>query len=172
MFISLSLYVISVFLPWFIEHSQSPLAIFPPFRTVSRFWSFQVVMDNFQGNKLLNSLVLRFQEYWFVSPLYASPERVFQGWLFVFVFQILGVIAGATSVVKEKVRGKPLPLICAITCSILTLVVCFFQLVRQSAPGRGHAWTSISFDIGFFLALISVILWLVSPLIDKLMKQS
>lgn len=157
---SLSLYVISVFLPWLIEVSFISYRV----RNVSTFWSFQVVMNN----KRVNPIVLRFQEYWFISSLYTSPEGVFQGWLFIFAFQILGIIAGAINIVKEKVKGKPLPMICTITCSILSLVLCCFQLLRQLAPGRGYLWLSASFDIGFRLAVISVVLWLASLLICRL----
>lgn len=171
MVVSLSLYIISVFQPWLIERGTSPLAIHPPFGSVSRFWSFQVVIDLLQGNKLLNSIVLKFQEYWFASPRYVFPSGLFHTWLGVFVFQILGVITGATSIIKEKVKGKPLPLICTITCSTLSLILCYFQLLNQSAPGRGFSSLSINFEIGFSLALISVILWTVPLWIDKLLKR-
>lgn len=171
MVVSLSLFAISVSQPWLIERGRSPLAIFPPLYSVSRFWSFQVVIDLLQGNKLLNSIVLRFQEYWFASPRYVFPSGLFHTWLFVFVFQMLAVVTGATSIVKEKVKGKLLPLICTVIFATLSLILCYFQLLRQSAPGRGFSSLSISFDIGFFLALISAILWTVPLWIDKLMKR-
>jgi len=172
MIVSLGLYVGSVLLPWLIEHGESPLDIHPPIRNVSRFWSFQVVEDLFQGSRLVDTFVFKFREFWFASLSYAYPERVYRGWLLVFVFHMLGVIAGAISVVKENVREKPIPLFCAVACAILSLVVCSFQYVMQSAPGRGYSWLSVSFGIGFFLALISTMLWLFSLSIKKLYKQS
>lgn len=169
--ISLALSVISILLPWLWEKGRSPLAIYPPITSSSRFWSYQAVVNVFSGTHLTNSFVLRFQEYWIPSTLHAYPLNIYLGWFFVFVFQIIGIVAGATSTVKETVKGKPLPLILTITCSILSLILCCFQLFKQSAPGRGLVGLSVNFDIGFFIALISTVLWTVPLWIDKLMKR-
>lgn len=170
--VSVSLFVISVFLPWLIERSQSPLAINPPIRHASHFWSFQVVMDTFLWSENSgNSVVLRLGEYWFLSHEYAHPVYVFQGWLLAFVFQTLGILTGAIAIVTERVKGRPPPLIWAITFSALSLLLCCFQAVRQLDPARGHAWTTVNLEIGFALALASVILWLVSLRTKRLRER-
>ena len=167
--VSLVLFVASIFLPWLSENGRSPLAVYPPIRIVSQFWSYQAVINVLYSSRLVDSFVLRFKEYWFSREF--GYLNVFQGWILVFLFQILAVATGAISVVKEKVKGKPLALICTITCSTLSLILCYFQLLRQSAPGRGINYLSVNFDIGFCIALISVILWIVPLWIDKLLRR-
>jgi hypothetical protein len=164
---SLALFVVSIFRPWLLEHGWSPFI--PSMRKVSQFWSYQVVISRFHGASLKNSLVLMFQEFWFFRE-FGYPE-VFQGWILVFLFQILAVTAGAISTVKEKVKGKPLPLICTIACVTLSLLLCYFQFLKQSTLRGGYAYTSIYFDMGFFLALISGILWTVPLWIYKMMQR-
>lgn len=76
------------------------------------------------------------------------------------------VVAGAVGIVKERVNGKPLPLVCSTICSILTLIFGYFQWVRQLESRKQivnvFIASSVSFDMGYYLALIAVILWLVS----------
>lgn len=162
MAVSLSLYTISVLLPWVIEYGNL-LEI----NHVNRSWSFQTVTEVFRGNRPMDLLVWRFLEYWFFPPfstyLYLDISR---DWFLVFGFQMIVVVTGAVGLVKEKVNGKPLPLVYSTICSILTLILGYFQWVRQLELRRQivnvFVASSVSFDMGYYLALISVILWLVS----------
>ena len=79
---------------------------------------------------------------------------------------MITVATGAIGILKQKVKDKPLPLIVSTICSIVALVLGCFQWLRQLEWGGSMSnditHFSVSFDIGFYLALISVILWLVS----------
>ncbi len=148
MVISLSLYVISISQPWLILYTGSRIWS----SSTSRFWSFQVVTHVFRGEKLLNSYTLHFQDFWFFSEF----SHLYYGWFLVFVLQILGVVTGAVSIVKQRVKNKPLPITLTIVCLILSLVLLFFQsqLLKQ------HLYPSlVDRALGFPFALVSVILW-------------
>lgn len=169
MVVSLALFVTSIFLPWVAEHRRSTLGG----RINSQFWSYQTIINVFYDTRRGYPLILRFQEYWFPSTEYAYPPNIYHGWFFVFVFQIIGIVTGAIGIFKENVKGKPLPLILTSTCLISSLILCGFQLLKQSAAGRSYIG-SISapyFDIGFSLAIISTMLWTVPLWIDKLLKR-
>ena len=181
---SLSLYTISVFLPWAIEKGASSRVWMDPKRThhVRRFRSFQAEIEVFRDDKLMDLLVLRFLEYW--SPqtngLYAY---LYHGWVLVLVFQVLAVMSGVASVLKQKGRGKRLVLDCSTACFVLSLALCIFQLVRQWELQGGwyrsmvfctnaYCLLTINFDIGFYLALIGVILWIIPPSYNRLHQAS
>lgn len=150
MVISLSLYVISISQPWLILYTGSPSWSV----SISRFWSFQVVTDVFRRGELLNSYILHFQDFWFFSEF----SHLYYGWFLVFVLQILGIITGAISIVKERVKDRPLPITLTMVCLILSLVLLFFQsqfyLLKQYPIG-----SLVERALGFPFALVSVILW-------------
>lgn len=148
MVISLSLFVISISQPWLILYTGSPRWS----SSISRFWSFQVVTHVFRGGELLNSNILHFQDFWFLSEF----SHLYYGWFLVFVLQILGIITGAISIVKERVKNKPLPITLTMVCLILSLVLLFFQsqLLKQYPIG-----SLVERAVGFPFALVSVILW-------------
>jgi len=106
--------------------------------------------------------VIQFQEYWFVS----ESSDIYHGWFLVFVFQILGIITGAISIVKERVKNKPLPITLTMVCLILPLVLLFFQSQLLIHSFLSYVHTAI----GFSLALVSVILW-TFPLWNDRVKQ-
>jgi len=110
------------------------------------------VTQVFLGGELLNSNILHFQDFWFLSEF----SHLYYGWFLVFVLQILGIITGAISIVKERVKNKPLPITLTMLCLIFSLVLLFFQsqLPRQY-PFHSYVHTAI----GFSTALVSVILW-------------
>lgn len=169
MAVSLSLYAVSIFLPWMIEYGNH--AKDEELHCVNRYWSFQMSSDaegKARGMPFAERVLLwRFHEYWFFPPfftyLYLDISR---DWFFVFIFQMIMVVAGAVGIVKERVNGKPLPLVCSTIGSILTLIFGYFQWVRQLELRRQivdvFIASSVSFDMGYYLALIAVILWLAS----------
>jgi len=161
---SLALFVASIFLPWLSEYGISPLAISPRIRIVSQFWSFQAVINVFSGDRLITSHILRFQNLWFDREFGGYPNA-YQGWMWLFMFQLLAVASGFLSIVREKVRGHPLPLISAISTSAVTLILGYHQLIRHSTSGRGFSSFSVNIDTGFLLAPFSVVLWLISLMI-------
>jgi len=169
MAVSLSLYAVSVFLPWVVEDGWNSLV---SQYYIEKFWSFQWVGEVFRADKSIGLFVFRFFEYW--SPqTYGLYAYVYQGWVLVLVFQILTVISGAVSILKQNVWGKPIPLVCSTICPITTLIVCYFQSVRQFELVREHVVlgyipSTLSFDIGLYLALISVILWIISLSFDQI----
>jgi len=175
--ISPSLYAISIFQPWLIEHYYSFARFRGASSSVIMYWSFQAVEDIFRYDELANSTTWRFHEYWFVSSEHYSG--MLQGWLLIFIFQILTIASGVLSIVKLKVRDRPVPLFCTIFCSLFTLIICYLQWIRQLPPaGRmlplimGYLGkVSVNFTTGFFIALVSFTLWLVSLLIYKISER-
>jgi hypothetical protein len=169
--VSLSLYVISILQPWVVERYFNILL--PEDRSF-QFWSFQGVMGVVPDGNLS---VFRFFEYWTPQTDGWHPYA-YQGWLWfsVFVFQIIAVVAGVASMVRERVKGEALLPISSTTCLILTLILGYFQFVRQLELHREHfdilgiTGSSINIDIGFHLTLISVILWTISLSFDQLVK--
>lgn len=170
MAVSLSLYALSVFQPWVVEDGWNLLV--SRYYNIQKFWSFQLVIEVFRDDKLTDVFVFRFFEYW-TPQTDGRYAYVYQGWVLVLAFQILTVISGAVSILKQKVRGKPIPLVCSTICSIATLIVGYFQSVRQFELVREHVVlgyipSTLSFDIGLYLALISVILWIISLSFDQI----
>jgi len=89
---------------------------------------------------------------------------------------MIGVVAGAASIVRKRVKGESFLPIYSTTCLILTLILGYFQFVGQLELQREHfdilgiTGSSINFDIGFQLALISVMLWIISLSLDQIIK--
>lgn len=174
---SLVVFVVSIFLPWLSESDQFPFLIYPPFHIHGQFWPFQAVLNMPSGDNVAGSFTLRFHEFWFardfVNPnsgimdlyphLWRRPD-IYRGWMFVFVFQMLGVAAGILSIVKERVKGHPLPLVCAVVASSATLILGYYQFLQHSG-WEGLGWLKVDVEIGFYFASISLILWLISWLI-------
>jgi hypothetical protein len=167
---SLALFVTSVFLPWLTQHRATMIGG----RISSQFWSFQAVINISYLGRQADSIILRFQEYWLPAVEYAYPLNIYHGWFFVFAFQMGGIVAGATSLVKEKVRGRSLPMILTTAFLVLSLILCGLQLFRQMEAGRSYLgyMSAPTFDIGFVLAIISTILWTIPFLIGKLTKRN
>ena len=177
MVVSLSLYAVSVFLPWMVEYYSNTR---DEIKYVNRYWSFQMSSDaegRARGLPFAGRILLwRFHEYWFFPPFftYLYPY-ISRDWFSVFVIQMIVVVTGTVGIVREKVHDKPSPLVYSTTCSILTLIFGCFQWVRQlelrGQNIRVFIASSASFDMGFYLALIAVILWIISLSFDRLMKQ-
>jgi hypothetical protein len=167
--VALTLFILSIVQPWLWEKEQGHLHIDPSIFIFKRLWSYQVVMEVFLGSRLAESFTLRFQEYWFFNE-FEYPRNTFQGWFLIFIFQIMAAITGTISLVREKIRGKPLLLVCTLMCSFLSLILCIFQLLRQAGP-RGVDYSSINFDVGFSLALISLMFWTTPLWIFKLAER-
>ena len=171
MAVSLSLYTVSVFQPWAVERYFSLLL---PENRSFQFWSFQAVKGVVPDGNLS---IFRFFEYWAPQTDGWHPYA-YQGWLWfsVFVFQMIGVAAGVASIVREKVKGESLLPIYSTTCLSLTLILGYFQFAGQLELHREHfdplgiTGSSINFDIGFHLALISVMLWIISLSFDQIVK--
>jgi len=111
------------------------------------------------GQPFCGSYTLRFQEYWFDREHGGYPN-VYQGWMWVLVFQIVTVALAVLTIVREKVKEHPLPFLGVISTSAVTLTLACYQLFRHSASGRGIAYLTVSIDTGFVLALSSLALWL------------
>ncbi len=167
---SLALFVTSVFLPWLTEHRATMIGG----RISSQFWSYQMVINISYLGRQADLITLTFHEYWQPSPEYAYPLNIYLGWFFVFAFQMGGIAAGAIGLVKEKVRGRYLPMVLTTAFLVLSLILGGFQLFWQMEAGRsylGHM-SAPTLDVGFFLAMISTILWTVPLLLGTLTKRT
>jgi len=165
--VSLALSVVSIFQPLLIEQGTSPLAIYPPIRSIGRFWSYQSTRDVYQGDLLIVSYTVSFQEYWFDGGKYGMHSSVYLGWMLVFLCQISTVAIGLVSIVKERVKGYPLLTVCAVAASTITIILCVYQMGRHLDSGRGFGWHMAWFDVGFLFALLSFVSWLILLLIFR-----
>jgi len=94
-----------------------------------------------------------FHQYWF-------SHQLGLGWMLIFVFQMLMIATGALCIVRERVRGRQLPLIAAISTSAAAVPLGGYQFFRHWALGFDVLLVSI--EIGFAFGALSSILWLVT----------
>jgi len=137
----------------------------PRIEYYNKFWSYQAEINVFFGTGLVHSFILSFQEYWFSEEFFGFPN-VYRAWMLVFLFQILAAATGAISIFKEKVKGHLFPLICTLASSAIAVSLGYYQLLQHSASGRGFSSHTVGFDIGFYLALGSVVFCLISLFIQ------
>ncbi|MDH7477656.1 MAG: hypothetical protein QHH17_04660 [Candidatus Bathyarchaeota archaeon] len=155
MVFAIIIYLISFFTPWiwqqysFIIIELHP-EIYPP-PSVPRegwFWSFMsIIRTTLNDNK-----VLPFWNYWF-----NMQEPYYQGWLGVFIFQVLTLTMAFITVLRKTV-DKKLGAAATALLSTISPILCIYQHSLQLTP---HVSTS-QFFVGFWLSIISSIMSFVS----------
>ncbi|MEM3700904.1 MAG: hypothetical protein QXL57_08605 [Candidatus Bathyarchaeia archaeon] len=149
------IYLISFFTPWIwqqysfliIEHRPE---IYPP-PSVPRegwFWSFMAVIRTTRNE----NKVLPFWDYWF-----NRQEPYYQGWLGVFIFQVL-TLSMAFIALLRKGGDKKVGVAATALLSILSPILCVYQ---HSLQLTYYVCTS-QFFVGFWLSIISSIMFFVS----------
>ncbi len=166
--VSLVLFVLSVFQPWFSERGTSPLAVFPPIGVHTQYWTYQSETQMFQGSltpyRVYN---LRFQEYWFGREHHPIFSEL---WLLILLFQILTVASSILSLLKPRVRGYTLPLFGTILTSSVTITVGYYQYM-QLLDQSGWNYHRVSIEPGFLLTIFSFLLLLTSVLMYVAIKN-
>ncbi|MEM3759666.1 MAG: hypothetical protein QXZ02_00980 [Candidatus Bathyarchaeia archaeon] len=124
--------------------------IYPP-PSVPRegwFWSFMaVICTTWNDNK-----VLLFSGYWF-----NANEPHYQGWLGVFVFQILTLSMALITILRKK-GDKKLGAAATALLSVVPPILCFYQHSLQLT----YYIVTSQFFVGFWLSIISSIAFFVS----------
>lgn len=158
---ALTLYSISIFLPWVYEERVLPSWIL--FRFYGRdnlwFWSFM---------ERRNEEILLFGRFWFPGraiPSYARWDGLYAGWILIFVLQILAVAYSTVYVLNWKVseRLRDYHSVWLVILPVLTLVFGVYQLFVQSEiMGRNLGLTLIRPHFGFAAAILSTAILLVA----------
>jgi hypothetical protein len=148
-------YLTSFFTPWiwqqysFIIIELHP-EIYPP-PSVPRegwFWSFMAVIRTTRND----NNVLLFWNYWF-----NMQEHYYQGWLGVFIFQVL-TSAMALITILRKTGDKKLGAAATLLLSVVPPILCVYHYSLQLTI---YVATS-QFFVGFWLSIISSIIFFVS----------
>jgi hypothetical protein len=155
-------YLTSFFTPWIWQQYSFVIielhpGIYPP-PSVPRegwFWSFMaVIRTTWNDNK-----VLLFSGYWF-----NANEPHYQGWLGVFIFQVL-TLSMALITILRKTGDKKLGAAATALLSLVPSILCVYQ---HSLQLTYYVATS-QFFVGFWLSIISSIAFFVS---FKLVKNA
>jgi len=100
--------------------------------------------------------LLLFWDYWF--DVNSIPFHVwYSGWIGIFIFQFLTILI-ALITVRRKNRDRRLGTVMTVVLSIIAPLLCIYQQPLQVS----YSVVSSQFFIGFWLALISSILFFVS----------
>ena len=151
------MYVIAFFTPWVWEHYAFNVMqpeIYPS-PTVPRegwFLSFLAIIHTTRNDYKISL----FCDYWFGAsskPFHGS----YSGWIGIFIFQFLTVLM-ALITVHRKNRDKQLGTIVTAVLSSIAPILCVYQQPLQLS----YSVVTSQFFIGFWLALISSILFFVS----------
>lgn len=160
-------YTIAFFSPWIWERYsflvimrelQPEIYPLPRLPREGWFWSFMAVIHT-TGN---DYEFLPPFDYWFDlnNRFY---RREFHGWLWIFIFQILTILA-ALITIQRKNMDKRLGTSITTVLSVTAPILCIYQRCAQSSYGMATS----RFFVGFWLAIISVILFFVSyQLVNK-----
>ncbi|MGQ9530937.1 MAG: hypothetical protein ACUVQX_05855 [Candidatus Bathycorpusculaceae bacterium] len=149
------IYVISLFTPWIWEQYSFIIIglhpeIYPP-PSVPRegwFWSFMAfIRTTWNDNR-----VSLFWDYWF-----NKNEPHYQGWLGVFIFQIL-TLSMALITILRKTGDIKLGATATALLSIVPPILCVYQHSLQLTYYVGTS----QFFVGFWLSIISSIAFFVS----------
>jgi len=151
-------YTIAFFSPWIWERynfvvimRELQLEIYPlpPVPSEGWFWSFMAVIHTTRNDyELLPPF-----GYWFdLDNRFSRIE--FQGWLWIFVFQILTILA-ALITIQRKDTDKRLGTSITTALSVTAPILCIYQRCAQSSYGMSMS----RFFVGFWLAIISIILF-------------
>jgi hypothetical protein len=151
------MYVIAFITPWITE--QYVLNIMHPEMYPSPdvpregwFLSFLAIIRTTRNDYRISL----FWDYWFdvnSIPFHGS----YSGWIGIFIFQLLTVLM-ALITVHRKNRDKRLGTVMTAVLSIMAPILCVYQLPLQLS----YSVVTSQFFIGFWLALISSILFFVS----------
>lgn len=157
MFFATIIYVIAFFTPWIQEHYffimepwlQPEIYPYPDVPREAWFWSFLTVIHTARNDYR----ILLFWDYWFNAN--SIPySRWLSGWLGVFIFQILTILM-ALATIHQKIR---LGTVLTTFSSIIAPILCIYQQL----PRLSYDVDGCQFFIGFWLAVISSILFFVS----------
>jgi hypothetical protein len=148
-------YLTSFFTPWIWQQYSFVIIelhpeIYPP-PSVPRegwFWSFMAVIHTTRND----NKALLFWNYWF-----NMQEPHYQGWLGVFIFQVL-TLSMALITILRKTGDKKLGATATALLSIVPPILCFYQ---HSLQLTYYVVTS-QFFVGFWLSIISSIIFFVS----------
>lgn len=145
------IHLISIFTPW-IRRSLFILRFNPEiysrtcFPIEEWFWSFMAVYPTCNGNN-----VLLLWNYWF-----NTQEPYYQGWLGVFIFQILTLTVAVATAVRKS-GNKKRSVAATVLLSILPPILCFYQYLQLP-----YYADTAQFSVGFWLSIISPIMFFVS----------
>ncbi|GEM_PF-4472769 len=149
--IALTMVAFSIFLPWVSESGVSPLAIYPPLVVNIKYWTYQSV-TNTNGYTTVST----FQGYWQSASdfrhSYASKV-----WFLMFVLQILTIALESLSVVRENVKRHSILFVGAIL-TLSAILILGFRQFNSISQDQGLNYHQASIEIGFWLALFSLIL--------------
>jgi hypothetical protein len=151
------IYVIAFFTPWITEHyvfniMHPEMYPSPDVPREGWFLSFLAVIRTTRNDYRISL----FWDYWFdvnSIPFHGS----YSGWIGIFIFQFLTVLM-ALITVHRKNRDKRLGTIMTAVLSIVAPILCVYQQPLQLS----YSVVTSQFFIGFWLALISSILFFVS----------
>jgi len=151
------IYVIAFFTPWVWEHyvfnvMQPETYPSPAVPREGWFLSFLAIIRTTRNDYRLSL----FWDYWFdvnSIPFHGS----YSGWIEIFIFQFLTVLM-ALITVHRKNRDKQLGTVVTAVLSSIAPILCVYQQPLQLS----YSVVTSQFFIGFWLALISSILFFVS----------
>ena len=151
------IYMISFITPWIQEHyvfnvMQPEIYPSPDVPREGWFLSFLAIIRTTRNDFRISL----FWDYWFdvnSIPFHGS----YSGWIGIFIFQFLTILM-ALIIVHRKNRDKRLGTVMTAVLSIMAPILCIFQQSLQLP----YSVVTSQFFIGFWLALISSILFFVS----------
>jgi hypothetical protein len=156
-FLATITYTIAFFTPWIREHYFFSIMLpeIYPSPAVPRegwFWSFLAVIRTTRNDYR----ILLFWDYWFdVSSI--PFHGGFSGWIGIFIFEFLTILI-ALITIHRKNKDKWLGTVITAVLSIMAPILCVYQQPLQLS----YSVVTSQFSIGFWLALISSIVFLVS----------
>jgi hypothetical protein len=154
-------YTIAFFSPWIWERYsfiiitrelQPEIYPYPPVPREGWFWSFQAIIYTARNDYR----VLLLWDYW-LNVNGMRYHREFCGWLGILAFQILTIVM-ALVIIRRKNADKRLGTVVTAFSSIIAPILCIYQRCIQLSYGVDNS----QFFIGFWLAVVSTILFCVS----------
>ncbi len=159
---AVALYIAAIFLPWLSEYYVAPIRLlwlYPPPSVPQEglFWSFQALISYYGRYGFTDRLL--FCDYWF------GRSGLYLVWFGVSVFQVLTVVLALIGMLKEKEKRRKLHVIVTPAVSVMAPILCVYQRFKQMETSLYIDF--IEFAVGFWVAIVSVILFFTSFLISS-----